>query len=63
MGVRGERIWRDRTTHETKGGWWFEYRGADNEMTQDGPFETYDLAEAAMGMELEDLVIELEGEL
>ena len=56
------KVWRDRTTHETKGGWWFKYwRPNDREWTSDGPFETFDEAEDALHRELEELAIEMEG--
>ena len=55
-----------RQTHiweHKDGGWMFHYRGADNEMTEDGPFKTYQEAADNLWKELDDLSCELEGEL
>jgi hypothetical protein len=54
------KIWKDKY----HGGWWFRYwRPNDREWTEDGPFETYDEAEAQLYRELEELGIEMEGVL
>jgi hypothetical protein len=59
MSIRNSKVWLDKY----HGGFWFRYRDAEGEMTEDGPFKTIDEAHDRLQAELEDLLIELEGEL
>jgi hypothetical protein len=50
------KVWFDKL----HGGFWFEYRDIDGEMTEDGPFNTIEEAHDRLQVELSDLLLEKE---
>jgi len=43
------KVWRDRVTHETLGGWWFAYQlKAGQNQEEHGPYTTRDKAVEAL---------------
>lgn len=58
LGDRNSKVWFDKL----HGGFWFEYRDMDGDMTEDGPFDTIEEAHDRLETELSDIFIEMEGE-